>query len=40
LGDNAAASNDSRAFGVIPSRRIRGRVVWRYWPPSRTGVIE
>jgi signal peptidase I len=40
LGDNSAQSDDSRTFGPVPSRRIRGRVVWRYWPPSRAGVIE
>ena len=39
LGDNAAASVDSRAFGAIPERRFRGRVVWRYWPLSRAGRI-
>lgn len=40
LGDNAAASSDSRVFGRIPLHRIRGRVAWRYWPPSRLGAIE
>jgi len=40
LGDNAAHSLDSRAFGRVPRHRIRGRVVWRYWPLSRRGSIE
>ena len=40
LGDNAQASSDSRAFGAVPRHRIRGRVAWRYWPPSRIGPIE
>lgn len=40
LGDNAAESDDSRAFGRVPARRIRGRVAWRYWPLSRAGAIE
>ena len=40
LGDNPAESLDSRAFGRLPRHRIRGRVVWRYWPLSRWGSIE
>jgi signal peptidase I len=40
LGDNPAASNDSRRFGRLPRHRIRGRVAWRYWPLSRWGSIE
>ncbi|HEX6852514.1 MAG TPA: S26 family signal peptidase [Candidatus Polarisedimenticolaceae bacterium] len=40
LGDNAAASDDSRRFGPVPRERIRGRVVLRYWPPSRAGAIR
>jgi signal peptidase I len=40
LGDNPPASSDSRSFGRVPLHRIRGRVVWRYWPLSRWGAIE
>ena len=40
LGDNAGESRDSRSFGRVPLHRIRGRVRWRYWPPSRLGTIE
>jgi signal peptidase I len=40
LGDNAAESDDSRRFGPIPRERFRGRVVARYWPPSRLGTIR
>jgi nickel-type superoxide dismutase maturation protease len=40
LGDNEAESLDSRAFGSVPRRRARGRVVIRYWPPSRAGRIR
>ena len=40
LGDNPDRSTDSRAFGRVPRHRIRGRVVWRYWPLSRWGSIE
>ena len=34
-GDNAAASDDSRTFGVVPHRLVRARVVARYWPHPR-----
>lgn len=40
LGDNRAASSDSRDFGRVPRHRMRGLIVWRYWPPSRWGRIE
>ena len=33
LGDNAAASTDSRSFGTFPPDALLGRVRWRYWPP-------
>ena len=38
-GDNPDASTDSRAFGQIPVETVRGRVVYRYFPPSRRGRI-
>ncbi len=31
----AAGAVDSRAFGVVPSGLIEGRVLLRYWPPRR-----
>ncbi len=40
LGDNRACSEDSRDFGPIEIRRIRGKVVWRYAPLSRWGKVE
>lgn len=39
-GDNPGASLDSRFLGPVPPDRWVGRVVWRYWPPSRAGPIE
>jgi len=39
-GDNAEHSVDSRSFGPVPVDRIRGRVFFRYWPPSRAGSIR
>ena len=37
LGDNPAASDDSRVFGAVPDPHLRGRVIARYWPwpPAR-----
>lgn len=38
-GDNPVASTDSRAFGSVPLSMVAGRVVWRYWPPTRRGRV-
>jgi nickel-type superoxide dismutase maturation protease len=38
-GDNEAASTDSRHFGPVSRRAIRGRVVYRYYPTDRRGWI-
>jgi len=40
LGDNGDQSLDSRTFGRVPRHRIRGRIVWRYWPLTRLGSIK
>ena len=37
LGDNAAASTDSRVFG--PVEGVWGRVVYRYAPAARAGRL-
>ena len=39
-GDNEAASTDSRHFGPISRRALRGRVVYRYHPESRRGRLR
>lgn len=39
LGDNAAASSDSRSSGPVPLSALRGIVVWRSGPPGRRGRI-
>ena len=39
LGDNAAASTDSRALGPVAEAAIRGRAVYRYYPESRRGRV-
>jgi nickel-type superoxide dismutase maturation protease len=32
VGDNVAASTDSRDFGVVTRDQVLARVRWRYWP--------
>lgn len=39
LGDNRVASIDSRRFGPVPREAIRGRAVFRYWPPAAAGAL-
>jgi nickel-type superoxide dismutase maturation protease len=39
LGDNPAASTDSRTFGPVARRQVVGRAVYRYWPEARRGRI-
>lgn len=38
-GDNPPASTDSRELGPIQRSAIRGRLVWRYAPPERSGSL-
>jgi nickel-type superoxide dismutase maturation protease len=38
-GDNPAASTDSRQFGLLPVGAVRGRAVYRYHPPDRSGWL-
>lgn len=40
LGDHVDRSTDSRDFGALPAGRLRGRVVYRYWPLSRAGPVR
>jgi nickel-type superoxide dismutase maturation protease len=39
LGDNPDASTDSRHFGPIGDNLIVGRLIYRYLPAARAGVI-
>jgi nickel-type superoxide dismutase maturation protease len=39
LGDNAAASTDSRQLGPLAPAAIRGRVFYRYFPTGRRGRV-
>jgi signal peptidase I len=40
LGDNAAASTDSRHFGPVPRPAVVGRAVYRYAPAPRVGRLR
>ena len=40
LGDNRSQSLDSRNIGFIDSKRIIGRVIFRFWPPSEIGFVN
>lgn len=39
VGENVAASTDSRHFGLVEPATLSGRVVYRYWPPERSGWL-
>lgn len=39
MGDNRAASLDSRRWGVLPRTNIIGRAVFRAWPVNELGVV-
>jgi nickel-type superoxide dismutase maturation protease len=39
LGDNVGRSTDSRQWGPVPLRLVRGKAVYRYAPPGRTGRL-
>ncbi|HEX4541218.1 MAG TPA: nickel-type superoxide dismutase maturation protease [Acidimicrobiales bacterium] len=40
LGDDPAASTDSRSFGPVSRRTVLGRAVYRYAPGDRAGPIK
>jgi len=40
LGDNAAASNDSRQGGPVPLSALRGIVIFRTGPSERRGRVR
>jgi len=37
LSDDRSNTNDSRTWGPVPTRNIRGRALFRYWPLTRLG---
>jgi signal peptidase I len=40
LGDNRNNSEDSSVWGFLPNEELRGKVIFRYWPPDRFGRIK
>jgi signal peptidase I len=40
LGDNRGASNDSRIFGMVPTKDLLGRAWLSYWPAETLGLVR
>lgn len=40
MGDNRAASSDSRTWGPVPRQNIIGKAWLLYWPPKRLRFVE
>ena len=38
--DNRVAVNDSRTWGTVSAESIKGKVICRYWPPSKIGAVK
>ena len=40
MGDNRDDSRDARYFGPVRIDKVLGRALFRYWPPSRFGIVR
>ncbi len=40
LGDNSISSRDSRYWGFLPKKYVKGKAFLIYWPPTRIRLIK
>jgi inner membrane protease subunit 1 len=39
-GDNPSNSTDSRSYGPVPYAMLKGRVLFKVWPPLEAGLVR
>ena len=40
LGDNSLSSHDSRFWGFVPRRKVIGKAMCIFWPPTRIRILR